>query len=465
MNYLTQRHTSPLPESIRYLLRAAVVISALWTSRESMASDDALPPLLPVTSSSATSPGEASRASTSSSSTQDGALTLAANEPTGIASVLSTTSVAGVETNTATAAPVTAGDAGGPFPVTFNLNFLTLYESNINIRHTNIVGDLEWDISPGIDYATGDLAQQPENYFHASYSPTISKFLDNPQNDFLGQDAAINYQYTGERLVAGANATYVRSDYPNVDAGGRLSADNYNFGLFANYHVDNRLNFLTDFNQAFDRYEQGIDTDEWYTDAALDYALAPKTTVGLGLRLGYLDILDNSRNQYYEQLRARAAYLVTQKITLSAYVGGEERQYEGDGSSLNPVAGLTGTYNATAETTLTGNVSYASVPSIILNRQNYQDAHVDLSLNQVLPHNFYCLLSVSYDNNSYYATQGNTGNAGLVNNYFTIHPEVGWKWTKYFSMAAYYSCFQNISSRDTNSFQDNSVGLQLHLTY
>ena len=449
-----------LVESIKVAVIGLGLTVSLFASSPSIASEVTPSPLPTVNSSSDPSligvPG-------GSSSAQDNPVLLADNQAGSSSPTVVATSNGASTSSTATATPVQEGSTGGKFPVTLNLSFLTVYESNIDIRHTNVVGDLRWEISPGLDYATGDPSNQPENYFHVSYAPTFSEYLDHTDNDFVGQNAVMNYQYTGERLTAGVNATYLRTDYPVVDADGRLAADYYNLGLFANYHVDNRLNLVTDFNQALDRYEAGINTNEWYTDGALDYAIAPRTTVGVGARLGYLDVIDKE-NQYYEQGRLRLSYLLTQKITLSAYLGGEVRQYEGGGSDTNPVAGLTASYFATSTTRLTANIAYQSVPSVIQERQNYQDAHVDLTLHEDLPRNFYCQLFLSYDNNAYYSTSHSSA-AGLTNNYFTIQPTVGWKWTHYFGMSAYYSRYQNFSTNNNSSFEDNSVGLQLNLSY
>jgi hypothetical protein len=359
------------------------------------------------------------------------------------------------------------------FPVKLSLKFENVYDDNIYIRHSNRVGDFYWVMIPSLEFKSRDLDEDldeldpdPENYFHFDYKPEFDRFLDEKQNNFIDQHADGNYLFSGERLKLGLNGGFNTSHYPNVDFGGRLDAAYYTGSATWSYELTKRMTIGGDAGLTLTRYKQGINTDEYTTSAYLDYAIFPKTTIGLGSTLGYLEVAQFQPHQDYGQFYARASYQIREKVDVTGRVGVEYREYNGTGnaSSTEPSFALGVNYQPFDSTTLRLEGARNAVPSIAQFGTNYYDTSVTVSWRQRLLQQVYFSLSGSYDNDDYYSVS-NTTSTGLSFDYFTVRPSFEWDWNKYLKFNAYYEWQDNHSSAAFSGFSDNSVGIGANFSY
>ena len=386
------------------------------------------------------------------------------------------------------AATVAAGDntpvppvAGHPteewtwatFPVKLGLKFENVYDDNIYIRHSNRVGDFSWVMIPSLEYSSREidedldaLEEEPLNYLHFSYKPEFDRFLNQSQNNFIDQHVNENYLFTAEKLKLGLDSGFNQSHYPNVDFGGRLNATYYTARSYWEYDVTGRTTLGGDVAMTLSRYKSGVDTDEYTASTYLDYLLFPKTKLGLGTTVGYLELAQFQPHQDYGQFYARVSYQIRDKINLTGRVGVEYREYNGTANptTTDPSFAFGVDYQPFDSTELQLEAQRRSVPSIGQNGTNYYDSDVALTWRQRIVHKVYFTLRTSYEHDDYYSVF-NTAGTGLSYDYYTVRPSAEWDWNKYLVFNAYYEWQDNSSSLPFSGFYDNSVGIGAKFSY
>jgi len=346
-------------------------------------------------------------------------------------------------------------------PVTFSLNFDSVYDDNIYIRNQNRVGDFYWMINPGVSYVSGDPQYQPDQLFRLSYKPKIYQFWDETKNNSFDQDLHLDYQVNLGHLTLGLAQTYYTDSTPTPDTGGRLKAQYYDTHVFANYELSPRLTWENEVTQLISRYDSSsaIETNAWTASSYLDYAVCPKFNLAVGGTLGYV-VLDQYPDQFYEQFNLRMKYKATNKINLTARVGGEYRQFEhSNDNSISPVFALGAEFHPGLWTTLKVDGEGKTLPSISDANQNYRTYGLNVSLRQQIVPHFFLNLGSGYYHSFYYNTPSGDS-AGFQYDFITVRPALEWELNPHFTVGAYYQHQTNISNQDDQSYLDNQVGIQ-----
>jgi len=400
-------------------------------------------------------------------------------------------------TSSATESPPTVSDAvdrpsrdvqveTNPNPVNENfrrfrynvgLTVREVYDDNINLSSTNRVADWYTVIEPAIHLGFGD-SEGGFNYLAFDYILSAYFFADQTerngiehlihlgaQHDFghvilgISQDVQI---LDGTNLNTLSNTTGVQA---NTDVNGSSRSNRYTTTINASYDLTGKL-FLTyqgGYSRTDYETETLISSQQVTENIFINYVYSPKLVIGLGGTGGVNSSDGPSSNETFEQLNARATYIVSGKISLSISGGIEFRQFSG-GNSISPVYDIAGSYRPFENTTITIAGSRNTRNSASLAGQDFEDTSVNLTLSQRLFSRATFSLAEGYTHSAY--LNANTGAAAArTDDYFYIEPAFDINITRYWSVGVYYLYRTDLSTLAFFSFHDNQFGIRSSLVF
>lgn len=185
------------------------------------------------------------------------------------------------------------------------------------------------------------------------YAPTISYYSSDEFTDTVEHSVLFSGGTTYEDWAFGFSQSYRKSDSPRVETGGQTVDDTFNTSLSALHQLNSKLAMQLGLSQNLRFSEDYIDVFQWSTMNWLDYSISPKLSAGVGGGGGYVDVSEGF-DSVYEQLMGRVTWRPGEKLSLTANGGADFRQFlNADLSTLvNPVYGLTGSYDLFENTTL-----------------------------------------------------------------------------------------------------------------
>ena len=339
------------------------------------------------------------------------------------------------------------------------------YDDNIFIS-ANKRADIYTHVTPLLDFVRGDKTAANANYFNVAVRPTFFFYTRFSNEDRTNWYADALYQHVWERLTASLDQRFEELTDPSIDVGTFFKRDIYTTTASANYTYDDKLSFGGTETQRFSYFDQEAisKTEEWITDLYARYQLGPKLSLGLGPRIGLVDIT-GAPDQTYEDMLARINYELSEKIGVTAEAGGEVRQFHGAGERVFPVFDFAVNYTPFDGTlvSLTGYrnevISYAEVGD------DYVSTAVQANLRQRFLENFYFLLSGGYTVADYQAVGGTTAGGNRQDNYYFINAGVEWdprEWINVSTRAQYSADNSNFVQ---NSFDDSQINLQIALQF
>jgi hypothetical protein len=352
---------------------------------------------------------------------------------------------------------------GSPFYV--GLVVGETYDDNIFIS-PNKRADTYTHVTPLIDFVRGDKTAANGNYFNVVIRPTFffyDRFSNEDRTDWYA-DAL--YQHVWTRLTVSLEQQFEELTDPSIDVGTFFKRDIYTTTARANYTYNDKLTFGGTETQRFSYFDQEAisKTEEWITDLYARYQLGPKLSLGLGPRIGLVDIT-GAPDQTYEDLLARLNYEVSEKINITAEAGGETRQFHGAGQRVFPVFDFAINYTPFDGTliSLTGYrnevISYSEVGD------DYVSTSAQANLRQRFLENFYFLLSGGYTVADYQDTGGTMAGGNRRDNYYFINAGLEWdprEWINVSTRAQYSADDSNFVQ---NSFDDSQVNIQVALQF
>jgi len=351
----------------------------------------------------------------------------------------------------------------GPFDLRPRLSGTVVYDDNIYIHSQTNQSDLIWVLSPGLSMASGNYLRGGERYLKLDYSPSFLFFLDQSQNNSIDHDANLSGQWQIAKLTLNLQQLVQVSSGGVLEAGNRVRRHIYNTSIAGTYPLGDKTSLEITARQTINDYESLIGSKEWSEQNFVDYLWTPKTTVGLGLTLGYRDV-DQNPGQTYEQFLTRVSYGYSGKTDFHATFGGELAQYGGSGgrSSFGPVFSLGVGYRPYDATTVSLEAYRRDQNSAVLAGQNYTTTGVSASARQRFLHKMFFTLGGGYDNLDYHATT--TGvSANREDNYLFLRFNFEWNVTPRWLVGAFYLRRENHSN--TLPFSNNQVGVQSAFTF
>ncbi len=376
----------------------------------------------------------------------------------------------------------------GPFDLHPRFVAGMIYDDNILLAEANKEADAEWLIQPAVQAIAGDdaslIAYRDQNYdvltlapgniivqpdevwpgklLILDYGPRFQIFDRYTANNSIDEFGTLNLLLPMSKLILGFRQDYSYQKTELIEFNQRATIEVIGTSLSAAYQFGDKSSMESDFRRITTGYgEPGlIGYTEYNTEDWFNYAVAENLPVSLGVLAG-IDDVGGQQNQSYEQLRVRARYSRTEKLSFDASFGGELRQYQnGTPQTLYPVFSVSGLYRPTERTslTLTGlRAQYAS----IFDGYNYATTGAALALQQDITDRFTVGLSMGY-----YALDFTPTQRGLVKytgDYYTPRISFSAKIVRHLDGLVYYQ-FLNSYSQLYYAI-DDQFGAQLTLHF
>jgi hypothetical protein len=377
----------------------------------------------------------------------------------------------------------------GPFDLHPRLTAEMLYDDNILLSTANKEADGELMIQPALQAVAGDdaaliehrdrhsdiislspgnlIVQQLEGWpgklLILDYGPRFQIFDKYTANNSLDQFATGSLLWPMDKLILGFRQDYQSDKEEIIEAGERAIVETIPTIFSAAYQFGDKTSMESDFRRiSVDYATPGlVGYTEYNTEDWFNYKLTESLPVSLGGLAG-MDQVANHQDQTYEQLRARARYFYTQKLTFDASVGGELRQYQnGNPSTLNPIFTVTGELRPTERTWLRL-TAYRQLYASIFNGYNYANTGATLDVGQGITDRFSADISVGYYDVDYTTVTGPL--ISHQDGYYTARINLDAKIVRHLN-GQLFCQWVNRQSPFNGNFNDDQVGLQLILSY
>jgi hypothetical protein len=270
-----------------------------------------------------------------------------------------------------------------------------------------------------------------------------------------------------ERLKLSAYFGYDKAFGGNRDIGGLVNSEYYTMGAAAKYILNEQISLEALGDQTFADYgSSGIGSREFVNHDYLNYAFTPKLTASVGAAFGILQPYVGG-TQTYEQGLFRLQFISTSKISFTGNFGFELRQFpSGVGARFTPVFNLTANYLIFPGTTLTltggRNVTYSAA----VTGSNYTATNVTAGISQHVIGNLSAGMTFGFENDSYFFVSGaQSGAVSREDNYFTLSPNLTYRWNDWASVAVSYLYRDNQSNAPARSFRNNQVTLGVQIGF
>jgi hypothetical protein len=351
-----------------------------------------------------------------------------------------------------------------------------VYDDNINISSTQRISDSYTVIEPGIHLGFGD-SSGGFNYLTFDYIASVYFFAEQTERDTVEHLIHLAAQHDFGHLVLGlsqevrildgtslnslSNTTGVQA---NTDVGGATRVNTYTTTVNGTYDLTGKLFLSGQVSYAISDYETLIGSQVASGNIYINYVYSPKLVIGVGATGGVNSSDGPTDNETFEQMNARANYIVSGKISLSVSGGLEFRQFGGGGDSVSPVYEIAGSYRPFENTIITIAGSRRTNSSASLAGQDYSQTSISLTFSQRLFSRVTLGLGVGYLNSDYLSAS-NGASTARSDDYFYIEPSIDLNITRYWTVGVYYLYRQDSSTLDLFSFYDNQFGVRSSLTF
>jgi hypothetical protein len=314
------------------------------------------------------------------------------------------------------------------------------------------------EISPGILLGIG-------SHWTLDYTPTMTFYSSRQFNDTTGQNVILTGGTTYEDWVFGLSQSYAYSSQPLIETAAQTSQDEYITSATASYQISRQLSLALAVNQDFTFPENYTESRDWSTLDWLDYQFWPRFSAGLGAGVGYTDVSAGD-DSMHGQLLGRVSWRATDKLSLQANGGVDDRHYFGGGSSdlVNPIGNISVQYQPFETTQITLGGRREIGVSLFAN-QITETTTAGASLNQRLLKKLHLTIGGGYQNVKYTATSSGAVAAGREDNYYYIGGRLGVAFLKRGTVAATYQYSDNSSNQKGYGYSSNQVGVELSFRY
>lgn len=250
------------------------------------------------------------------------------------------------------------------------LNLRAAYDDNIAIQPANEIDDYVFRVAPSLAFGIGNfrtaiapyaaiphfIARTGEeelprrDYAFASYTPEGVFFREHSGEDAVNHDVRLAARRERELWNAQGEFHFQRLTDADLEAGRRLRQTYYTAHARGERSLSGKVLGGLGVRGIRSEYVGGNTSTDVRGDSFVDYQIAPKTAIGIGVAAGYL-FAGNGADQTYQQPLLQVKYRVTEKISLLGQAGEEFRQYDSDVDDRSRfVFAVTGNYEANPST-------------------------------------------------------------------------------------------------------------------
>ena len=319
------------------------------------------------------------------------------------------------------------------------------------------------------EYQLGNLLTVDGNYLDAVYSPSLHLYARFPHENGVDQDVDVLYAHHFSRLTLSLEQIYTSLQSTNASLGGLLTSDVYTTLARADFMYSQKLDLVAVFKQEVDAYDNPTYTDstEWVGDVYALEKLDPKLSVGVGPRIGFVDI-DHAPNQSFQSALGHVIYTPSDKISATVAAGAEVREFEHNkyATKVTPILEGTAIYQPTNTTKVQLDAESHRVVSHGQVGQDYTAIVVSLGLHQRIVRVIYFGIVAGYENDQYSEVAFQSmGNDTREDNFIYVQPNLSWKPNAGMALALFDKYEEDSSNVGIFTYDANQVGVSFSATY
>lgn len=354
-----------------------------------------------------------------------------------------------------------------------------MYESNIFISEHNPEDDFIFTIQPGLAFGWGEFKSElygpdsfrhrferyvGKNYIFADYSPSYTWFATHGREDTFDHDARLEGEWTIRRLTLGVRARYLTENVAEADIGDRVEERHLDVALTSRYDYSGKTSFeVNAFYSSLDYAGNRVDTRELRNEDWLNYQIAPKTNLGVGGAVAYVD-RSSGPSQTYQQGLGRVKYEATDKLTVSVTAGVEWRQTEDSTSRNDGIFQLDLAWAPFNGTYFYFEAYRRAYNTGLEGSEYYFATGLSFHYRQLVAQRFFFDLTGGYQNADYKDGPGSPDFGRNDNEYF-IRPGIGFDITTWLNCEITGEYRRNDSNLDGRRFDERIVSVRFNLLH
>ncbi|MEM0896907.1 MAG: outer membrane beta-barrel protein [Verrucomicrobiota bacterium] len=353
-----------------------------------------------------------------------------------------------------------------PSGVTFDVGFETslVYDDNIFLTE-NATSDTIFRFQPNLAVAFGDGRAKQETYFELAYRPTANVFFENDSENSFDQDISTAFQVARSKTTILGAAGFQRLSEATNEVGGRFDRQVYSGALEFAYAVTGKTSVRLRGEYDGYRYDDDNDfedSDELRGEIGVEYALSPKTIVGVGYAYGELDF-EVSGKQIYHQAFADVEWNPSDKLGVNTRFGIEYRDLLSDSQTI-PLLEAGFTYRPREKTSIAFRAYNREEASPFIGGESFTSTGFDAELSQQIGRRFTVLVGGGFENAEY---NGGTsdGPPSRSDDLWFTRIALRYQLRERFSLEAFYSRRENTSEDGGFGYENNQVGLSGSLLF
>jgi hypothetical protein len=354
-----------------------------------------------------------------------------------------------------------------------------LWNDNVFIQPDNEVEDFIFTFSPGLALGYLDEESRLEkfldreerasraliyegSYLLLDYTPSFVVFLENDDEHSFDQDARLEARWQLSKLSVAAMARFVSAHETNTELNARIEHTGVSAGLAARYQFGERMSAELGAYFSDDEYEQASGNTEYRGEGFVNYEVSPLLRFGVGVSFGIVEVEEASK-QTFERVLARGTYSLSEKVEAVVQGGVEWRQSDGAGEDrTNPIWEVELIYTPAELTRVSVDVYRRVLSSISQPEDFVETTGVALRFARTLRTGLRLTAEGGYRLSEY---TDSTGGPERSDDYFYARLALLYNFAAWGSAGVSYEYRNNDSSRQTSSFANNQLALEVSVTF
>jgi hypothetical protein len=341
----------------------------------------------------------------------------------------------------------------GPVTARPHVDARFTYGNSLRTRSGSAGDTFLKQISPGALFEIGTK-------WRLDYTPTLSYYSGKEFKDTLEHSVLFAGETSYENWSFGLSQSYSSTSQPLIETGRQTDQEAFGTSLTASHYFNSKLMLELRVSQSINNAEEFSSSRTWSTMDWLNYQVAPRISIAVGVGGGYQDVNPGS-NMAYEQLHGRVNARVAEKLTLSLNVGGEMRHIlDSDGDPLiNPLYGASIQYRPFEFTTLSLSGD-RTVQASLLRNQVSESTSISAAIRQRLLGLVYLTVSGGLSNNRYVASNESLA-ITREDDTASFATRLSYGFVKRGTISAFYNYSNNSSSTTDFEYSSSQVGLEI----
>jgi hypothetical protein len=335
-----------------------------------------------------------------------------------------------------------------------------LYVNGMLASPSNIHNTFINTISPGI---TVDLGR----HWTVDYTPSFVFYSDRAFHNAVNHNVSLNGQTRYEDWLFNFSQTYSHSDGTLSDTAAQTKEDNFTTGIGVSHQLSDKFSTDLSLSQNLNFVKSLQDSRTWSTLDWLNYQVAKRLFIGVGLGVDYTVLTGPGADSVDEQLQGRLQWRATDKLAFTANAGLDYQQVLATGNKdpLNPIFGVGVQYLPFDHTQISLNAGRTvSSSDYYILAQNTESTTVSLNVSQRLLEKFYLSGGLGYTRTDYTVTVGSLSDIRSDDDY-SFNLRLSHVFLKRGNVALTYQYSDNHSTAPGYTYHSNQVGIEVGFAY